>query len=433
MNILIIGSGGREHAITWKIAQSSQVKTIWAMPGNPGIGQIARCKEDGHWSQVSELVKFLDQNQIDLTVVGPEAPLCKGLVDSLNAQGKKAFGPSAAAAQLEGSKIFCKEFLKRQGINTADYQVFTEFDKAEDYVQSRFDNPANPADFKLVIKADGLAAGKGVFICKTNDEAVYALSQCMAELVFGDAGKKVIVEECLTGREVSLLAFTDGKTIIPMVTAQDYKRANDHDEGPNTGGMGCISPSPIVTPELQEMIMQKVMIPTIEGLRKEGIIYKGVLYAGLMIVNGEPSVLEFNCRFGDPETQVILPRLKTDLVEIMLACIEERLDTLKIEWDDHAAVCLVLASGGYPGVFRKGFPITGLDSFGLKAAHPEDAILFHAGTELDNGTIVNKGGRVLNIVALGNDLPAAREKVYKSLRKIHFEKMHYRKDIGAVL
>lgn len=431
MNILLIGSGGREHAIAWKLVQSPQVENLWCMPGNAGIGQIAKLHKTGHWSQAGELNHFIETNQIDLTVVGPEAPLVKGLVDSLNANGKKAFGPNMAASQLEGSKIFSKDFLKRHNIPSADYRVFEDFKEAEDYVQSRFENPDNPADFKLVIKADGLAAGKGVFICKTMDEAFSGLSQCMAEMVFGDAGKKVIVEECLEGREISLLAFTDGQTIVPMVTAQDYKRAFDNQEGPNTGGMGCISPSPVMTPELQETIMKTVMIPTIAGLTSEGITYKGVLYAGLMIVDGTPYVLEFNCRFGDPETQVILPRLKTDLVDIMMACIEGNLDSLKIEWDSRAAVCVVLASGGYPGPFRKGLPISGLEDFNPKDSDPEAVMVFHAGTIWEGKQIVTNGGRVLNVVALENSIPAARDKVYKALRKIHFDKMHHRKDIGA--
>jgi phosphoribosylamine--glycine ligase len=431
MNILLIGSGGREHAIAWKLAQSPQVEKLWCMPGNAGIGQIAALHKTGHWSQFNELLHFIESNQIDMTVIGPEAPLVKGLVDFLNENGKKAFGPNMAASQLEGSKIFCKDFLKRHNIPTADYRVFADFKEAREYVQTRFENPANPAGFKLVIKADGLAAGKGVFICGSYDEAETALSQCMAELVFGDAGKKVIVEECLNGREVSLLAFTDGHTIVPMVTAQDYKRVFDNQEGPNTGGMGSISPSPVMTPQLQEEIMKTVMIPTISGLNSEGITYKGVLYAGLMIVDNIPYVLEFNCRFGDPETQVILPRLKTDLVDIMMACIDGKLDALKVEWDSRAALCVVLASGGYPGAFRKGLPISGLEEFNPKDPDPEAVRVFYADTEMAGNQVVTNGGRVLNVVTLAKDLPAAREKVYKALRKIHFEKMHHRKDIGA--
>ncbi len=429
MNVLIIGSGGREHAIAWKVAQSPKVKKLWCLPGNAGIGQIAQLETATHWAQFGELSKFIDDNKIDLTIVGPEAPLCKGLVDALEAQGKRAFGPKLNGAMLEGSKIFSKEFLKKHKIPTADYEVFTDFEKAEDYVESRFNGPNPPK--KLVIKADGLAAGKGVFICGNLDEAVSALSQCLAQMVFGDAGKKVIIEECLTGPEVSLLAFVDGKTLVPMVTAQDYKRVNDHDEGLNTGGMGCISPSPIFTDELRAKIMKKVMEPTLKGLKKDGIDYKGVLYTGLMIVDGEPYVLEFNCRFGDPETQVILPRLKSDLVDVMEACIDGKLGDMELEWDNQAACCVVLASGGYPGNFKKGIVIEGLEHFSPKADGVKKPILFHAGTMAGKDGILTAGGRVLNVVALDETLAGARDKVYKSIRKIHFDKMHHRNDIGG--
>ena len=431
-NVLVIGSGGREHAIVWKLKQSSQVGQVFVLPGNAGIGQIAELTQNLFWEKTDQLLSFIQDHQIEFVAVGPEVPLTKGLVDTLTAHGIKTFGPSAQAAQLEGSKIFCKDFLKRHGIPTASYQVFTEFVPAQEYLYEQFSQQKNNPDFKLVIKADGLAAGKGVIIAKTENEAVHALNLMMAELAFGDAGRKVVIEECLVGKEVSLLAFCDGKTIAPMVPAQDYKRALDHDEGLNTGGMGCISPSPIMTPELQELIMQSVMIPTMEGLQKDGIEYKGVIYAGLMIVDGKPIVLEYNCRFGDPETQVILPRLKTDLLDIMTACVDGTLGQMTVEWDTRAAVCVVLASGGYPGAYKKDIPITGLDHFPPQDATTDKIIVFHAGTDMTNGTFVTHGGRVLNMVALEKDIPTARDKVYRAIRKIHFSHMHHRNDIGVI-
>lgn len=433
MNILVIGGGGREHAIVWKLSQLSKVNKLYCMPGNGGIGELAELNSYSHWAQIGELVTYIERNNIDLTVVGPEAPLVKGVVDGLKQNGKKAFGPNCKASLLEGSKVWCKDFLKRHKISTADYRVFKEYSEAEKYVKDRyvgFSSNSTMQDLKLVIKADGLAAGKGVFIIQSAEEGIKALQQCMVEKIFGDAGKQVVIEECLEGREVSLLAFTDGKTIIPMVSAQDYKRAYDHDEGPNTGGMGCISPSPILTPALQDKIMKKVMYPTLEGLQRDKIIYIGVLYAGLMLVDDEPYVLEFNCRFGDPETQVILPRLKTDLLEIMLACVEQKLDQIKIEWEDNAAVCVVLASGGYPGEFKKGYPITGLENFPMNTKDTNPLLVFHAGTDYRNGKIVSMGGRVLNVVAVDKDIPTARKRVYEAIPQIQFEKMQYRGDIG---
>jgi len=418
MKILVIGAGGREHAIVWKLSQSKVVDKIYCIPGNAGISEIAECLEIES-KDISALLDFVKYDWIDLTVVGPEDPLAKGIVDVFQKEGRRIIGPNQAGAQIESSKVFAKDFMKRHKIPTAEYKIFTSYTHAEEYIRLK----GTP----IVIKADGLAAGKGVFVCQNYDEAVDALRIIMKEKVFGSAGDKVVIEECLKGQEVSYLVFTDGKSIVPMVTSKDHKRLLDNDEGPNTGGMGTFSPNPAVTPELEQEILETVIKPTIKGLKSEGIIYKGILYAGLMIVNGKPYVLEFNCRFGDPETQVILPRLETDIIDIFMAISEQRLSKVNVKWSDKASLCVILASEGYPGKYRKGLSIKGLEMVkGLK-----DVIVFHAGTKFnEEGAIVTSGGRVLGVTALGNDLQEARQKAYSAVGLINFEGMQYRKDIG---
>jgi phosphoribosylamine--glycine ligase len=418
MKILVIGGGGREHAIVWKLSQSKVVDKIYCIPGNAGISEVAECLEIES-KDISALLDFVKYEWIDLTVVGPEDPLAKGIVDVFQKEGRRIIGPTQAGAQIESSKVFAKDFMKRHKIPTAEYKIFTSYTHAEEYIRLK----GTP----IVIKADGLAAGKGVFVCQNYDEAVDALRIIMKEKVFGSAGDKVVIEECLKGQEVSYLVFTDGKSIVPMVTSKDHKRLLDNDEGPNTGGMGTFSPNPAVTPELEQEILETVIKPTIKGLKSEGIIYKGILYAGLMIVNGKPYVLEFNCRFGDPETQVILPRLETDIIDIFMAISEQRLSKVNVKWSDKASLCVILASEGYPGKYRKGLSIKGLEMVkGLK-----DVIVFHAGTKFnEEGAIVTSGGRVLGVTALGNDLQEARQKAYSAVGLINFEGMQYRKDIG---
>jgi len=418
MKILVIGGGGREHAIVWKLSQSKVVDKIYCIPGNAGISEVAECLEIES-KDISALLDFVKYEWIDLTVVGPEDPLAKGIVDVFQKEGRRIIGPTQAGAQIESSKVFAKDFMKRHKIPTAEYKIFTSYTHAEEYIRLK----GTP----IVIKADGLAAGKGVFVCQNYDEAVDALRIIMKEKVFGSAGDKVVIEECLKGQEVSYLVFTDGKSIVPMVTSKDHKRLLDNDEGPNTGGMGTFSPNPAVTPELEQEILETVIKPTIKGLKSEGIIYKGILYAGLMIVNGKPYVLEFNCRFGDPETQVILLRLETDIIDIFMAISEQRLSKVNVKWSDKASLCVILASEGYPGKYRKGLSIKGLEMVkGLK-----DVIVFHAGTKFnEEGAIVTSGGRVLGVTALGNDLQEARQKAYSAVGLINFEGMQYRKDIG---
>jgi len=419
MKVLVIGSGGREHAIVWKLAQSRVVDKIYCAPGNAGISQIAECVELES-KNFSSLLDFVKYEWIDLTVVGPEDPLAQGIVDLFLKEGQKIIGPKKDAAQLEGSKVFAKDFMKRHKIPTAEYKVFTSYTHAEEYIRLK----GTP----IVVKADGLAAGKGVFVCQSYEQAVEALRLIMKEKVFGLAGERVVVEECLQGQEVSYLVFTDGKTIVPMVTSKDHKRLLDNDEGPNTGGMGTFSPNPIITSELEKEILEKIIKPTIYGLKSEGIVYKGILYAGLMIVNGKPYVLEFNCRFGDPETQVILPRLETDLLDIFMGISEEKLNQINIKWLENASLCVILASQGYPGKYKKGFPIKGLD----KIKDIKDVTVFHAGTKFDeNGNIVTNGGRVIGVTAWGKNLKEARDKAYDSVKLIYFEGMQYRKDIAV--
>lgn len=417
MKVLVVGSGGREHAIVWKLSQSRYVDRIYCTPGNAGIAEIAECI-DVDSLDFDTLVDFVKYEWVDLTIVGPEDPLSRGIVDVFEKEGRRIVGPTKIAAQLESSKVFAKEFMKRHRIPTAEYNVFTSYIHAEDYVRMK----GSP----IVIKADGLAAGKGVIVASTVDEAIDTLKLIMKEHAFGEAGDRVIVEECLSGEEASFMVFTDGEAVVPMPSSQDHKRVFDNDEGPNTGGMGAYSPAPVITKELESVVMNKIMKPVIKGLKSEGIDYKGILYAGLMICNGKPSVLEFNCRLGDPETQPVFSRLDTDLVDISMAITDKKLSGLDIRWKDEASVCVVLASGGYPGKYEKGKAIQGLDD----VKKMDNVVIFHAGTAFNNNEIVTNGGRVLGVTALGRDIKAAKDRAYEAIGKIHFEGMHYRKDIA---
>lgn len=416
MKVLVIGSGGREHALVWKISQSPMVDKIYCAPGNAGIGQMAECvaikAED-----LDGLLDFALQNEIGLTVVGPEVPLTMGIVDKFQEKGLKIFGPSGRAAEIEGSKTFAKDLMAKYGIPTAKYGAFTDAAEAKAFLAE--------VGLPCVVKADGLAAGKGVLICETKEEAETAVDDILVDNKFGNAGSRVVVEEFLTGQEVSMLAFSDGKTIVPMVSSQDHKRIWDGDKGLNTGGMGAYSPAPIYTPDVHEIVVPQVLEATIKAMEQEGRPFAGILYAGLMLTADGPKVLEFNARFGDPETQAVLPRLKSDLVEIFLAIIDGRLSEMNIQWHEEAAVCVVMASGGYPESSDKGRVITGLED-----AAETGAIVFHAGTKETDGNIVTNGGRVLGISALGKDIAEAIANAYRGVEKITFENMQYRTDIG---
>ena len=416
MKVLVVGSGGREHALVWKISQSPMVDKIYCAPGNAGIGEMAECvaikAED-----LDGLLEFAVQNEIGLTVVGPEVPLTMGIVDKFQEKGLKIFGPSGRAAEIEGSKTFAKDLMAKYGIPTAKYGAFTDAAEAKAFLAE--------VGLPCVVKADGLAAGKGVLICETKEEAETAVEDILVDNKFGNAGSRVVVEEFLTGQEVSMLAFSDGKTIVPMVSSQDHKRFWDGDKGLNTGGMGADSPAPIYTADIHEIVVPQVLEATIKAMEQEGRPFAGILYAGLMLTADGPKVLEFNARFGDPETQAVLPRLKSDLVEIFLAIIDGRLAEMNIEWHEEAAVCVVMASGGYPESSDKGRVITG-----LKEAEEAGAIVFHAGTKETDGNIVTNGGRVLGISALGKDIAEAIENAYKGVKQITFENMQYRTDIG---
>ena len=417
MNILLVGSGGREHALAWKLSQSAHTDKLYAVPGNPGIAQFAECVSGISVEDNDAIVALAKEKNIGLVVVGPEVPLVNGVVDSLTAAGIKAFGPTKDAAELEGSKVYAKVVMRRYKIPTARSEVFGDPARAHVYVRQM----RQP----FAIKADGLAAGKGVILTKTVDEAVEAIDYLMKEKAFGDAGNRVVIEEFMEGEEASVLAFTDGETIVAMPASQDHKRVNDGDEGLNTGGMGAYAPAPVMTPELSERVMEEILKPTIEGMKKEGRPYKGCLYAGLMITAKGPKVVEFNARFGDPETQVVLPLLKSDLVEVMLACVDGKLAETKIEWSDEAAVSVVMASGGYPGDYEKGKTIQG-----IKDAEAAGTLVFHAGTAEKDGGIVTAGGRVLNVVGVAKDIRTAVDKAYAGVEKISFEGVHYRKDIA---
>jgi phosphoribosylamine--glycine ligase len=416
MNLMVVGGGAREHTLVWKLSQSKRVKEIFVAPGNAGTAQIAK-NSDISPTNLDALCKAAQENRIDLVVVGPEAPLAAGIVDELQALGIPAFGPTKEAAFIESSKVFAKMLMHKYAIPCARDAVFTSFREAQAYVK---DQP-----IPVVIKADGLAAGKGAIVAQSMEEALKALSDIMEKRVFGNAGNQVLVEECLVGRETSLLAFTDGKTVVPMVPARDYKRAFDHDQGPNTGGMGCYSPSKFLNKELRDRAIKTIVEPVVKAMAKEGRPYKGVLYTGLMLTCDGPKVLEFNARFGDPETQVQLPLLKSDLVDIMLSVIDGKLAMTAVEWNNGACVGVVMASGGYPGSYRQGFPIAGLDGV------DRDIVVFHAGTKMDDRKVLTAGGRVLTVVATGKTVVEAREKVYLNLPHIRFDNCHYRKDIAA--
>ena len=418
MKVLVIGSGGREHALVWKIAQSPKVSQIYCAPGNAGISKLAQCINIDA-DNIAKLVDFAQKEKIDLTVVGPELALSKGIVDEFNRKGLRIFGPSKKATEIESSKVFSKYLMKKYNIPTANYQVFQNNEAALDYIKQQ--------TFPLVIKADGLAAGKGVFIVKDLVQARDALDALMEEKNFGEAGRQVVIEEFLEGEEVSILAFCDGKTVVPMVSSQDHKKIFDNDRGPNTGGMGAYSPVPFCNHKSEEMVLQKILIPVIKGLQKEDREYKGVIYAGLVLTKEGPKVLEFNARFGDPETQAVLPRLETDLIEILLAVVEGNLSKVNIKWKDKATVCVILASGGYPGKYQKGKVIYGFE----KLENKKDIIVFHAGTKLQEGKIVTAGGRVLGVTAWDKTISKAKERAYKGVKEIYFEDMYYRKDIAA--
>ena len=413
MNILIIGSGGREHALCWKLADSIDNGYIYAIPGNPGMAESPDISIEDN----AAIVEFAKGAKIDLVVVGPEAPLMNGLVDDLTAAGIRAFGPASAAAQIEGSKSFAKDLMKKYGIPTARYEVFTEAEPARAYVRTM--------GAPIVIKADGLAAGKGVVVAMTEREALEAIDRIMEDGSFGAAGSSVVIEEFMEGEEASLLAFTDGTVIRPMISAQDHKRAFDGDKGPNTGGMGTYAPAPVMTEEMTARAVEEILKPTIAAMAKEGRPYRGCLYAGLMITAEGPKVVEFNARFGDPETQVVLPLLDGNLYEIMCACCEGRLAEVPIAWKKGAAVCVVLAAGGYPGAYEKGREI-----HGIADAEDAGALVFHAGTAERDGNIVTNGGRVLGVVGRGADIPAAVRAAYDAVEKISFDGMSYRKDIA---
>lgn len=416
MNILVIGAGGREHALVWKLRENKSIGTIWCAPGNSGIGEIARCIPIKA-TDVEGIVAFARENKPDLCVVTPDDPLVLGMVDALERVGFKAFGPRKNAAIIEGSKSFAKQFMRKYDIPTAKYRVFTDLREAKAYIESE--------GAPIVIKADGLALGKGVVVAQTVNEALEAAQSMLEGGKFGESGKRIVVEECMSGPEVSVLCFTDGKTVSPMVSSQDHKRVYENDLGPNTGGMGAFAPSPKYTKDIAARCMEEIITPTVRGMAAEGRTFKGVLYFGLMLTADGPKVVEYNARFGDPETQAVLPLLDSDLLEIFLAVVEERLDTLDIRWKDASSACIALTSGGYPGSYTTGYPITGIEE--AKAA---GGMVFHAGTRLENGVFVTGGGRVLGVCALGDSLESAVRAAYAAADKITFKDIHMRRDIG---
>ncbi|MFH0838825.1 MAG: phosphoribosylamine--glycine ligase [Candidatus Omnitrophota bacterium] len=418
MKILVVGSGGREHALCWKIAQSKKVDKLFVAPGNGGISGIAKpvnIKAD----DIKSLISFAKESKIDLTVVGPEGPLVLGIVDAFVKERLKIFGPTKQAATLESSKVFAKEIMKRTGVPTADFKIFDTAEAAKTYTTSR-------EIFPVVIKADGLCAGKGVMIARSAEEAHDAIEQIMEDKIFKTAGDKIVIEECLEGEEASVLVLTDGTHIKPLAISQDHKRIFDADTGPNTGGMGAYSPATLINADLEEDIMKRIIVPIIFRMKEEGAPYTGVLYAGIMVTKKGPFVLEFNVRFGDPETQVIIPRLKSDLVEALCASIEGTLDSVRLEWEEKSCISVVVSSGGYPGNFQTGKEITGLE----KLKDEKDIVVFHAGTKKKGGKFFTSGGRVLNVTATGHTIEHAKEKAYDAIGKIGFEGMYFRHDIG---
>jgi len=418
MRVLILGGGGREHTICYSLSKSPKLEKLFCIPGNGGISEIAETIENISVTDFDKIIKFCKENKIDLVIPGPEEPLVKGLKDSLNKEGIKVFGPDTVGALLEGSKSFAKEIMSKAGIPTAKFEIFDESSKAKAYIEKK--------GAPIVVKADGLCAGKGVFVCETKEEAIRAIEKIMEEKIFGEAGNKVVIEEKLVGEEASYIVITDGYNFKALPTSQDHKRLLDNDEGPNTGGMGAYSPTPLIDKALKEKIEEKIIKPTLKILEKEGHPYIGFLYAGLMIVNKEPYVLEFNCRLGDPEAQAILPRVESDFLEIIEMALEKNLNKIDLKEKSESAVCVVMASKGYPGKYEKGKKIEGLE----KASQIPGVIIFHAGTKKINNEFYTNGGRVLGVTALDKDIPLAIEKAYKAVSMIYFEGAHYRKDIG---
>lgn len=417
MNVLLVGSGGREHAIAWKLAQSKNLDKLFIAPGNPGTALHGK-NIDIDVNDIKGLVDFAKDNDVELAIIGPEDPLAAGAVDSFESAGIKAFGPSGPAAQLEADKAFAKEIMRANAIPTAESRIFTNFEDAKAYIASR--------DEAVVVKAAGLAKGKGVFVCDEPAQAIIVAEKIMCDNLFGDAGTTIVVEEKLLGEEASILAFVDGRSIYVMESSQDHKPIGDGDTGANTGGMGAYSPAPVITEALMDQIVADVLVPTVDGMNRNGTAFKGILYAGIMVTKGGPRVLEFNVRFGDPETQPILMRLKSDLLDVMLAVCDGRLDEISLEWDYRPAICVVVASGGYPDAYEKGKVITGLDD----AAKIEDVMVFHAGTTEKDGNIVTAGGRVLGVTALGDTVAEAKEKAYQAVDVISFERAYCRRDIA---
>lgn len=421
MKVLIVGGGGREHAIAWKAAQSPKVEKLYCAPGNAGIAEVAECVNIGVM-EFERLAEFAVTHQVDLVIVGPDDPLAAGAVDVLEASGLRVFGPRRNAAILEGSKAFSKDLMKKYGIPTAAYETFDSAEEALAWLET--------APIPVVLKADGLALGKGVLICNTLEEAKAGVRTLMLDKQFGSAGNRIVAEEFMTGREVSVLSFVDGKTIRIMTSAQDHKRAKDGDQGLNTGGMGTFSPSPFYTKEVDAFCREHIYQPTVDAMRSEGREFKGIIFFGLMLTENGPKVLEYNARFGDPETQVVLPRMKNDIVDVFEACIDGTLDQVELEFEDNAAVCVVLASGGYPEHYEKGYPITGLENFKGKDGY----YVFHAGSRFDgDGNIVTNGGRVLGVTAVGRDLKEARANAYKAVEWVDFKKKYMRHDIGKAI
>jgi len=417
MKVLVVGGGGREHALVWKISQSPKVSKLYCAPGNAGISEQAELvsiKAD----DLQGLLAFAIKEKIDLTVVGPEDPLTRGIVDLFESRGLRIFGPNRKAAEIEGSKAFAKERMRKYQIPTASYEIFDDPEKAIAYIHQK--------GVPVVVKADGLAAGKGVTVCRSIEEAIRSILRIMVHRVFGEAGRRVVIEEYLEGEEASYIVFTDGETILPLASSQDHKAVFDGDQGPNTGGMGAYSPAPVVTEEVHKRIVDEILRPLIYGMREDGRPYRGVIYAGLMIERGQPKVLEFNARFGDPETQPVLMRMKGDIVPILEACIDGQLSRFEMEWDPRPAVCVVMASKGYPGDYEKGKKIEGLE----EVSRMKDIFVFHAGTARKNGEVVTNGGRVLGVTGLGESIPEAIEWTYQAVRRIHWEGVHYRTDIG---
>lgn len=420
MKVLIVGGGGREHAIAWKVAESPLVDKVYCAPGNAGIEEVAECVQIGAM-EFDKLVAFAKEKAIDLTVIGMDDPLVGGIVDAFEAEGLRVFGPRKNAAIIEGSKAFSKDLMKKYGIPTATYENFTDPQAALDYLET--------AKMPIVLKADGLALGKGVLICQNLEEARAGVKEIMEDKKFGSAGNQMVVEEFMTGREVSALCFCDGTNIVPMTSAQDHKRAKDGDQGLNTGGMGTFSPSPFYTKEVDAYCREHIYQPTVDAMRSEGRTFQGIIFFGLMLTKEGPKVLEYNARFGDPETQVVLPRMKNDIVDLFEACIDQTLDKIDLQFEDNAAVCVVLASDGYPVHYEKGLPISGLEAFDGK----DDYFVFHAGTKKQGDTFVTNGGRVLGVTATGKDLKEARSKAYQATEWISFDNKYMRHDIGKAI